>query len=257
MPPRWHRAAGRARSGAMMDASPLPVLVIGASQEARQLARSLPGARLRLPATGRAVPGAPPAATGPIDAEWLGGQGVVAVIEAAHPFDTETAHAAARAARGLGLPHLQLVRPPWRPGAGAFWHRLRHAGEAARVLPRGARLFAATGREDLAALRRLPVATYLRVVSDDRAGRLGRVAFVPGRPPFDLGSEMRLFRALGIEALLLRNAGGPGAEPKLRAAERLGLRVAMIDRPARPAGPRAASVKEALRWLQTLTPSAA
>lgn len=232
----------------MRDAAFPPVLIVGGSAEARALWRRLGTATLILPPTVRDDP-ALPAPVGEITARRIAESGARAVIDASHPCDATTAFAVARAARVLDLPHLQLVRPPWRATPRDRWHRVRDAGAAARLLPEGARLFAATGREEMDDLRRLRLRVFLRTLSGPREPGRGRVRFVPGMPPFTAEGEARLFRRLGIDMLMVRNAGGPGGWPKLQAARRLSLPVAMIDRPRRPDGARAETPEEALQWL--------
>jgi precorrin-6A/cobalt-precorrin-6A reductase len=79
-------------------------------------------------------------------------------------------------------------------------------------------------------------------------------AWTVGRPPFRVEDETRLFARLGIEFLVVRNAGGPASRPKLDAARALALPVLMIRRPAPPQDCRiAASVAEALDWVEGLT----
>ncbi|MFD1344770.1 precorrin-6A/cobalt-precorrin-6A reductase, partial [Litorisediminicola beolgyonensis] len=118
----------------------------------------------------------------------------------------------------------------------------------------GARAFLAVGRASLPEFRGLRGPIHLRMMETPRRKpALSRVRPVPGAGPFDARGEERLFRRLGIDWLVLRNAGGPGSWPKLEAARRMGLPVAMVDRPRRPEGPRVETVEEALRWLTLLT----
>ncbi|SFE13385.1 precorrin-6A/cobalt-precorrin-6A reductase [Roseivivax sediminis] len=238
----------------MKDSPSTPVAIVGGAGEARRLAAACPGAPVRLP-DGERVPRRWPGAVsvGPVTAEWLAGTGAGALVIAAHPFDTATAASARLAARTLAIPFVTILRPPWRRRPGERWHRAAHADDLARVIPPGGRVFAATGREDLAALRRLRAEVHLRQIggADPAPG----IRVHPGAPPFTPAGEAALFRRLGIDWLVLRNAGGAGARPKLDAARGLGLNVAMIERPPRPSGPVAGTVEEALKWLRHTTRS--
>ncbi|APZ54345.1 precorrin-6A/cobalt-precorrin-6A reductase [Salipiger abyssi] len=226
------------------------VLIVGGSAEARALAMRLPGCAVRLSAPERLPRAWPvPVSHGPVTRDWLAAQGVGAVIEAAHPCDDDTAFATARACAALGLPHLQLVRPEWRPGRGDRWVMLRHAGEAAACVPRGATVLASLGRGRLAGLRNLDGFVYARTLSPAMGGfPLRRGRFLPGRGPFTPRGEAALIRRLGIGWLIPHNAGGAGGWPKLAAARALGLPVAMLARPRRPDGARVETVREAMDW---------
>lgn len=225
-------------------------LIVGGSAEARALAARLPGCIVRLAGpdrTPRAWPA--PVSSGPVTAQWLAAQGGRAVIEAAHPCDSATAFATARACAALGLPRLQLLRPGWKPGRGDRWIRLRHADDAARVIPRGATVLVTIGRERLAGLRNLDARVYARTLTAVSTGfPLRRGRFLPGEGPFSRQAEMRLLRRLAIDWLIVHDTGGPGGWPKLAAARSMGLPVAILARPRRPDGPRAHTVNEALDW---------
>ncbi|WP_323769955.1 precorrin-6A/cobalt-precorrin-6A reductase [Antarctobacter sp.] len=225
------------------------LVIIGGSIEALRLAQNLRGVRVILPTPERVARRWPcPVCLGPITAEAL--QGAHVVVEAAHPSDTETAFSVARAARVVGVPHLQLVRPPWRATRRDLWVPLRHPQEAAAVIPAAARVLVATGRDALPRLRNLRAEVLMRRIGDAPDPLpLRRGRFLTGEGPFTVADEIRLLRKERIDWLLVGNAGGTGGWPKLAAARALRLPVAMIDRPRRPGGPRVSTVKEALAWL--------
>ena len=75
--------------------------------------------------------------------------------------------------------------------------------------------------------------------------------FLRGDGPFTVEGGEALLRELGVDWLVVRNAGGEGARPKLHAARNLGLKVGMIARPAPPEGVTLlATVEEALDWAR-------
>ncbi len=232
--------------------------IVGATREALELARAWPGAALRLP-PGARHPKWPPGATsaGQVTADWLAGTGAACLVIAPHPFDADTADAAVRAARATGTPFVLLRRGGWALPRGVRVTRLRRAADLVRHVPQGARVFAATGREDVAALRRLRARVTLRLVSTDDPAPIRGLDVRAGRPPFTVAGEMRLLRRLRADWLVLRDAGGPGAWPKLEAARRLGLGIALIDRPAWPSGPDVRTTEEASRWIARTMASAA
>jgi precorrin-6A/cobalt-precorrin-6A reductase len=228
------------------------VLIIGGAAEARALARAWPGARVHLPVPERVTQAWP----GPVTIDALRPElfaGATAVVEAAHPCNAATAFAVAAQCRALGLPCLQLVRPGWRAGRRDRWHRLRSARAARAVIPRGARVLVSAGWPVLADLRGLHAHVFPRRIAPFEGApvlplRVGHI--LPAEGPFSEAEEIRTLRRHRIDWLLVHDAGGAGGWPKLAAARRLGLPVAMIDRPRRPDGPRVSRVTQALDWLR-------
>lgn len=241
-------------------------LVLGGTAEASALARRLVAGGTWAPVTslaGRtARPVLPPGevriggfggAAGL--AEHLRAGGYHAVIDATHPFAAVMRWHAADAAGAAGLPRLRLERPGWIAGPGDRWQRvptLAAAGEVVAASP-WRRVLVTTGRSDLGAYT--PAADGRRwwlVRSVDPPGDLplAPAEVVLGRGPWDADEEEGLLRRHRIDAVVTKDSGGPAG--KLEAARRLGLPVVVVDRPASPAGPRAADVEGALRWLAQL-----
>lgn len=167
----------------------------------------------------------------------------LALVSACHPFDEPGPDAARALARRLGVPHLTLARPLWRPGPGDRWIRARNARHAARLLPaRWRRVFLAVGRDRIAPFAQAGTRAWFVRAQTAPGHRpperlLRHAALVDNPGPYAPAGEARLFRALGIDALVARNAGGDGARPKVLGARMLGLPVVLIDPPRRaPAG---------------------
>jgi precorrin-6A/cobalt-precorrin-6A reductase len=75
--------------------------------------------------------------------------------------------------------------------------------------------------------------------------------YLHGTAPFTIAQEIALMRRFRIDAVLTRNAGGPGGWPKIAAARALGLPVYMVARPRITDGPEVGSVAAAMHWLET------
>ena len=134
------------------------MLLLGGTSEARALAALLaakPELRVISSLAGRVRDPLPPEGEVRIGgfggedglARWLTAEGVVAVVNATHPFaEIMSAHAVSACAR-LGLPLLRLERPGWRERDGDDWHRVGSLAEAVAVLlSLGRRAFLITGR---------------------------------------------------------------------------------------------------------------
>ncbi|MGR3491184.1 MAG: cobalt-precorrin-6A reductase [Shimia sp.] len=178
--------------------------------------------------------------------------GVQVIVDATHPFAARISHRTARIAAETSIPYLQVLREPWVSGPQDNWTILRHEAEAALHIPRGARAFLATGRQTLPAFGNLEGRyLYCRQIDPPDGPFPFEGEYIVGRPPFSVDDEVALFGRLGIDWLVVKNAGGAASATKLIAARRLGIPVAMIARPAQPDAPRVATVEEAMAWLST------
>jgi precorrin-6A/cobalt-precorrin-6A reductase len=184
-------------------------------------------------------------------AEWLDHEGVGAIIDATHPF-SRVSHRTARVADELGVDHIQFLRPAWRPEDGDDWTFLNTESDAAKHIPRGARVFLATGRRSLDAFGNLDHATLFCRRTDGRHDPFpyANGTFVWGQPPFTVLQECDTFLRLGIDWLVTRNSGSAASRGKLEAARELGIKVAMIRRPPQPPGPKVETVAEVMAWVR-------
>lgn len=182
--------------------------------------------------------------------------GYALLIDATHPFAGRMPRHAARAAAAAGIPRLRLVRPPWRPGPGDDWVAVADVAAAAAALGKlGARRVLLTvGRQELAAFAGVTAALVIRSIDPPNRAVVPRAAVVLARPPFSVAGEMALLREHAVDTLVTRNSGGAATAPKLAAARATGVRVVMIERPAPPPGPTAATVDAALAWVAGYVP---
>jgi precorrin-6A/cobalt-precorrin-6A reductase len=175
-----------------------------------------------------------------------------ALIDATHPFAaTMSAHAQSAAAQTL-TPLLALRRPPWRAIAGDRWTDVHDAHEAARTLgtePR--RVFLAIGRQEIAPFTAAPQHRYLIRSVDpvDPPLAVPHASYILERGPFGEERERELLREHEIDIIVAKNSGGVATYGKIAAARTLGLPVILLRRPPPVDVPMAATVDEALAWL--------
>ncbi len=242
------------------------VLMLAGTQEARQVAAALGQVRGLTVIASVAVATRAPSALGvPTRIGSFGGdagferyldrEGIAAVLDATHPFSAGISHRSARICAAHGLPYAQILRPSWCPGPGDDWMFAEDEAAVAAAVPEGARVFLATGRQRIDAYGAMPGRTVL-VRQIDRAPDAPPPFedghWIVGSPPFTVADEVALFSGLGIDWLVVRNAGGSSSRSKLDAARKLGIRVAMIRRPLQPEAVRLDSVAAALGWVRRL-----
>lgn len=186
-------------------------------------------------------------------AAFLRTEGITAVIDATHPFARRMGWNAAAACTEQGIPLLRLDRPAWQAGPEDRWHEVTDWDQAVAVLRRlrTGRAFLALGRQEVAAFTPLTTCHFVIRAVDlpDPLPPFAAAEWILARGPFSQAEEEALLHHHGIEAVVCKNSGGP-MDGKLAAARRLGIPVVMLQRPARPQTARAATVAEALTWLE-------
>lgn len=185
---------------------------------------------------------------------YLDDAGVTAVLDATHPFAHDISMRSAAICAERNIPYCQVLRPAWTPEAGDDWTFLTQEEDAARHIAPGATVFLATGRQTLHRFANLSTCRLIcrQIDPPDRDFPFPNGAFLLGRPPLSVEEETELFRRLGIDWLIVKNAGGAAPRSKLIAARELGIKVAMITRPPQPDAPRVATVEDALAWIEKL-----
>lgn len=220
----------------------MPVLILGGTAEARALAAALVDAGVAVVSSlaGRVRDPALPAGEVRIGgfggvaglAAFLGDRAVTAVVDATHPFAaTMTAHAVAACA-AAGVPLVVLRRPGWPPQPGWVW--ADSIAHAATLL--SGRVFLTTGRTSLATFADLDLEFLVRCVEPPSGPVPRRMHLVLDRGPFTVAGERALLRGHRIDVLVTKDSGGPLTSAKLEAAQREGVRVVVVRRPAPPSG---------------------
>lgn len=237
----------------------MPVLVLGGTSEARELAARLhPRVEIVSSLAGRVPDPALP--VGPVRIggfggriglrNWLAANEITAVVDATHPFAAGITANAAAACAELGVRHLLLNRPPWDVGGA---HRVGTDIEAADLIAAQgySRVFLTTGRSGVGAFRNSDAWFLIRAVtSPDPEGLPRDHLLLLSRGPYRYEDERALLRIHGIDVLVTKNSGGALTAAKIAAATDLGIAVVMIERPALPPGVSVvATVDDAAAWV--------
>ena len=185
---------------------------------------------------------------------YLSEAGITAVLDATHPFAARISERTARICADEAIPYCQMLRPAWRAEDGDRWVLIDREEEAAAHIVAGSVVFLATGRQTLERFANLYDCQLIcrQIDPPDREFPFENGRFLVGSPPFSVAQEEALFAELGVDWLVVKNAGGVGPATKLTAARALGIQVAMINRPPPVEAPRATTVAEALDWVATL-----
>lgn len=221
------------------------ILILGGTRDARELAGGLISRGFGVITSLAGVTGNPVLPPGEVRtggfggvpglASFLAAERITAVVDATHPFAMQMSRHAHEACSEARLPLYRLERPVWRPSEGDHWINVLSAAEAAAALPPGARAMVTIGRKEIAPFfARQDVSGLARMIEDCTIEAPVGWTVLRARPPFSLGSEMRLMADHGITHLVTKNAGGADTEAKLIAARQSGILVVMIQRQAKP-----------------------
>lgn len=241
-----------------------PILVLGGTAEARELATVLHAGGLPVVSSlaGRvAAPRLPPGELrvggfGGADglARWLVDRDAAAVVDATHPFAARMAANAAVACQRTGVPVLRLGRPGWTQRSGDEWRWVDDVDEAARVVGRtGRRVLLALGRQELDAFAGIEDVWFLiRSVGAPPSPLPTRHQVTLDRGPFTLVGERALFDRHAIDAVVTRDSGGDQTAAKLDVARERRVPVIVIRRPTRPDLASVPTVAEAAAWARRI-----
>ncbi|MBV1869061.1 MAG: cobalt-precorrin-6A reductase [Marinosulfonomonas sp.] len=185
---------------------------------------------------------------------FLDENAIRAIIDATHPFASAISLRTADIAQRRGLPYIQVLRPAWRAEPGDNWTEIDSEQDAARHIENGATVFLATGRQTLPGFANLSGRRLIcrQIDAPDGPFPYPNGRFLVGRPPFSVADEVALFTKLGIDWLIVKNAGGSASRTKLTAAAQLKIPVLMIRRPPQPDAPRVETAAGALDWARGL-----
>ncbi len=243
----------------MVLPDPAPVLLLGGTQDARELRAALTAAgivvvesvagRTRQARALDARVGGFGGAAGL--AEHLRAAGIAAVLDATHPFAAQITANAAAACRATGVPLLRYQRPGWgdHPDAAGWRWVADHAAAARAAAGHPGCALLTVGRQPLPHYRELP--QVLARVAEWPGGALpAGWRIIEARGPFEAAAELALLREHQVRVLVSKDSGGAATTAKLDAARELGVPVIMVGRPPIPDGVQLAAEPRAVHgWL--------
>lgn len=246
------------------DAAGGPVLILGGTGEARELAALLVDSELRVISSLAGRVSAPRLPVGEVRVGGFGGvdglttylreSGVRAVVDATHPFARIISGNAADACSAAGVPLVRLERPGWSEAPGAAgWHWVDSHDAAAEATARlGRRPLLTVGRQSLDRFTGplADVPTVVRVVDTPDHPLPGSWLVLRARGPYTEAGERELMDHHGIDVLVTKDSGGALTWPKMAVATAAGIPAVVVRRPGPAAGvPVVANSADAVDWV--------
>ena len=242
----------------------MTLLILGGTAEAKILAELVAKSGIRATLSLAGVTRAPVPMALPTRVGGFGGadgfrnyvehKNITAILDATHPFAARITDRTATIAADLGLPYAHLLRPEWTPKAGDNWTMIDREQDAAQHIEMGSTVFLGTGRQTLDQFKNLEGCRVICRQIDPPTAPFPFEGgeFLIGRPPFRVEREREIFSQLGIDVMVVKNAGGAASYTKLEAARDLQIPVLMIRRPKMPLATRFKTVEAALNWIKAL-----
>ena len=184
--------------------------------------------------------------------KFINNNGIDWIVDATHPFaDTMSAHAVL-AAEATKTPLLRLERPKWDATPTDRWTHISSPKMLSQHVTKDHIVFLGTGRQTLEDIPPLDATyVYCRIIDPPETEfPWPNGEFLVGRPPFSIEEEIALFKDIGINLIIVKNAGGTGGYAKLAAASKLRVPVILIDRPSLPNCETCQTITDALHWIE-------
>ena len=225
-----------------MPAQAEKILILGGTAEAAKLAEDLhkAGVEIITSLAGRTMQ--PAALPGLVRIGGFGGaeglaqfivsEHISQVYDATHPFARQISANAVQACQQTGVPLEILTRAAWEKQPGDQWIEVDTLEEAASVLPQGATVFLALGRQYIDAFAARADCRFVLRMVDSPASLppFEKAIVVLGKAQEDWGQESKLLKAHSITHIVARNSGGAASYGKIIAARHLGLPIILVGR---------------------------
>lgn len=170
------------------------------------------------------------------------------VVDASHPYAVEASLNALGACATVGKPYVRYERPRTEAAPSKLIIRALSVEEAARAAAgAGKTVFLTTGSRSLAIFKNEPLLATHRLIArvlpePNIVEQCRRIGFLPRdivalEGPFTHELNKALFAHYRADVIVTKDSGETGgADTKLSAAEELGIKAVMIERPVLPYG---------------------
>ncbi len=190
-------------------------------------------------------------------ADYLRSECFDVLVDATHPYAAQISHNAFEAATRCGVFLARLERPAWDAPDGSDWIMAEDIAEAATLIPSGARVLLAVGRQSAHPFHMRPDCQFLlRSIAPADGAALGEnFSFCLSMPGKTKEEEIRLLQEEKITCLVTKNSGGERSFHKVTAAQSLNLKIVMIKRPHLPVCCTFNDLSTMLDWLSDKIPT--
>jgi precorrin-6A/cobalt-precorrin-6A reductase len=157
-----------------------------------------------------------------------------AVLDATHPYAINMTSQAQQSCSRLKLSYWRFNRPAWQQQKNDKWQIVEDWQQLINCCAVFKRPMLTTGQisqQHLDLIAQNSEQVVYRTAAPSKAGLAANVKWLKARGPFDYAAEHSQLKALDIDVLVTKNAGGEATYQKLVAARALNIDVIMLDRP--------------------------
>lgn len=186
--------------------------------------------------------------------DYIINNNIKAVIDATHPFAQNITRNAKIACEELNISRILFEREPWSEKENDKWVKMHSESDLLPYLKDGDVVFVASGKQSVKHFKNQKnIFLICRQIDAPKTPfPYANGRYLIGRPPFSIETEKKLFKELNISWLLVKNSGGSQSQSKLIAARKLGINIAMLNRPAGLGGKVVSDLSEVMSWLEAL-----
>ena len=177
-----------------------------------------------------------------------------ALVDVTHPFASNITYNAKVVCEELDIPRILYERKAWIEQKNDKWLRLDCEHDLIPHLNNRDVVFIASGRQSAAYFKDQKNIFLIcrQIDKPTNPFPYGNGRYLISRPPFSVESETQLFEDLKVNWLLVKDSGGSQSEAKLIAARKLGINVALLNRPKSFGGTIVSELREVGNWLEGL-----
>lgn len=167
--------------------------------------------------------------------EMIQTENVNYLVDATHPFAIDISKTAFSASSNASIPLFTLQNPAWNKQIGDNWIDVDNHESAIQnisKLPANSHVFLSVGGRAISRYAILKKIKFTaRCIRTDLGSEVKNVSIIKEKGPFDLDSELILFKANKFDYMVTKNAGGDATYAKIIAARQRGVPVVIINRP--------------------------
>lgn len=159
---------------------------------------------------------------------------ITGLVDLTHPYAVRISEQAQRACLDLNVNYWQFARPQWQAQQGDRWYSFDQWPQLLEKCRDYKRPLVTTGQLQQAQLDDIAAQAErvcYRTAAPSQVELASNVDWLKAKGPFGLAEELTLFKRLGSDVLISKNAGGTATYAKLAAARELGIDVLMLERP--------------------------
>jgi len=224
----------------------MTLLLLGGTQEAKQLATSLYEKNIKLIYSIAGLVRIPSLAceiaVGGFSqwgglAQFIQQKNISAILDVTHPYAQNMSVKAQLSAQQAGIPYWRFQRPGWQAQAGDDWHHFEHWNDLLVALTEKKSVFFSAGQLSKETIEVLKVSAkngqqqLLRTAAKPIAALPDNMVWLKSIGPFNKQAESEILKAYKIDCLVTKNSGGSSTQQKIIAARELNIPVFMLQRP--------------------------